>query len=170
MTLSSWLFWTLLPQGASVFHKHILFVLEYHHLISGVRKLELFRDFTEKELTDRFPFVEVGGEGKPRKCKSPQKVAIIIPYRNRAHHLKLLLNRLHPMLYKQSLHYRIFVIEQVSRCTSLVAIIILEISVLGYYRIFVIEQVIIILYRNRAQHLKLLLNMLHPMLYKQSLY
>ncbi|KAK3082960.1 hypothetical protein FSP39_010088, partial [Pinctada imbricata] len=78
----------------------------------GVRHVEMFRDLSEKELIDRYPFVREGGKWKPEKCRSVQKVAIIIPYRDRGHHLRLLLNRLHPMLRSQLIQYRIFVVEQ----------------------------------------------------------
>lgn len=55
-----------------------------------------------------------GGEFEPTSCKSLQKLGIIIPYRNREEHLKLLLNHLHYILKKQQLHYKIFVVEQTS--------------------------------------------------------
>lgn len=57
-------------------------------------------------------FVHKGGWWVPLKCRSKQNVAIIIPFRNREQHLKLLLHHLHPILMRQNLHYRIFVIEQ----------------------------------------------------------
>ena len=65
------------------------------------------------ELAKRYPSVNPGGQYSPPGCKSYQKVAIIVPYRNRLHHLKILLNRLHPMLMNQQIDYRIFIIEQV---------------------------------------------------------
>ena len=57
--------------------------------------------------------VETGGKWSPSECEAWQKVAIIIPYRDRYEHLALLLRRLHPMLQRQKIFYRIFVIEQV---------------------------------------------------------
>ena len=42
------------------------------------------------------------------------KVAIIIPYRKREDQLKVLMNTLHPLLYRQHIQYRIFVIQQQS--------------------------------------------------------
>ena len=42
-----------------------------------------------------------------------QKVAIIIPFRNRDAHLRTLLYYLHPMLMRQKLSYCIYVAEQV---------------------------------------------------------
>ena len=43
-----------------------------------------------------------------------EKVAIIIPYRDREDQLKVLMNTIHPILYRQNIRYRIFVIEQQS--------------------------------------------------------
>lgn len=57
-------------------------------------------------------FVLKGGTWTPTDCVPYQRVAIIVPYRNRWFHLRLLLDRLHPMLREQRIHYRIFLIEQ----------------------------------------------------------
>ncbi|KAK5864280.1 hypothetical protein PBY51_015536 [Eleginops maclovinus] len=43
---------------------------------------------------------------------SPQKVAIIIPFRNREEHLKYWLYYLHPILQRQQLDYGVYVINQ----------------------------------------------------------
>ncbi|ESO84536.1 hypothetical protein LOTGIDRAFT_132073, partial [Lottia gigantea] len=56
-----------------------------------------------------------GGVFKPDGCTAWQKVAVIVPYRDRLHHLKILLNRLHSMLVKQKIHYQIFVVEQLGK-------------------------------------------------------
>lgn len=53
------------------------------------------------------------GGRKPFNCQTIQKLGIIITYRDREDHLKLLLHRLHKFLYLQNIWYRIFVIEQV---------------------------------------------------------
>ncbi|VDP61154.1 unnamed protein product [Schistosoma curassoni] len=52
------------------------------------------------------------GSWKPQ-CVSSQKIAVIIPYREREKHLKLLLPRLHALLLRQNMPYYVFVIEQV---------------------------------------------------------
>lgn len=57
-------------------------------------------------------FVSPGGRWQPSQCFPFQRVAIIVPYRNRWFHLRILLHRLHPMLRLQKLDYQIFVIEQ----------------------------------------------------------
>ncbi|CAL1527173.1 unnamed protein product [Lymnaea stagnalis] len=53
-----------------------------------------------------------GGRYKPPDCTARHRVAIVIPYRNREEHLKILLRNLHPMLARQQLDYGIFVIDQ----------------------------------------------------------
>jgi len=57
-------------------------------------------------------FVYKGGWWAPLECKERFSTAIIIPFRNREQHLPILLRQLHPILYRQRLHYRIFIIEQ----------------------------------------------------------
>ncbi|XP_013073727.1 beta-1,4-N-acetylgalactosaminyltransferase bre-4-like [Biomphalaria glabrata] len=53
-----------------------------------------------------------GGRFKPPDCTARHRVAIIIPYRNRPEHLKILLKNLHPILGRQQLDYGIYVIDQ----------------------------------------------------------
>ena len=59
------------------------------------------------------PDVQNGGHWHPTNCTARQRVAIIIPFRNRSHHLSTLLYRLHPILQRQQLDYTIHVVEQV---------------------------------------------------------
>ncbi|KAK6985644.1 beta-1 4-N-acetylgalactosaminyltransferase bre-4 [Biomphalaria glabrata] len=56
--------------------------------------------------------VRMGGEWRPPSCISRHRVAIIIPYRDRWNHLKVLLHYLIPTLKRQQIHFRIFVVEQ----------------------------------------------------------
>ncbi|CAI5437876.1 unnamed protein product [Caenorhabditis angaria] len=58
-----------------------------------------------------------GGHGMPEKCQARHRVAIIVPYRNRESHLKILLHNLHSVLKKQQLDYAIFIVEQVANQT-----------------------------------------------------
>ncbi|KAF6040981.1 hypothetical protein EB796_000698 [Bugula neritina] len=58
------------------------------------------------------PHVEMGGKWQPSDCKSWQKVMIIIPYRDRDYHLRVLLNRLHTMLKTQKIAYQIILAVQ----------------------------------------------------------
>ena len=57
----------------------------------------------------------LGGRHFPAvNCQPRNKVAILIPYRNRDRELRVLLHHLHPILQRQQLSYGIFVIEQVN--------------------------------------------------------
>ena len=59
------------------------------------------------------PGVQAGGHWHPVNCTARQRVALIIPYRNRSDHLNALLYRLHPVLQRQHIDYTIYVLEQV---------------------------------------------------------
>ncbi|MCP9260480.1 Beta-1,4-N-acetylgalactosaminyltransferase bre-4 [Dirofilaria immitis] len=67
---------------------------------------------TFEEIEQLNPHLELGGHGKPKNCLSRHRVAIIVPYRDRAAHLCILLHNLHSLLTKQQLDYAIFIIEQ----------------------------------------------------------
>jgi hypothetical protein len=54
--------------------------------------------------------IHIGGSSAPENCMARQKVAIIVPYRDRKEHLDIFLYHLHPILQRQQLDYRIFVI------------------------------------------------------------
>ncbi|XP_071101720.1 beta-1,4-galactosyltransferase 3-like isoform X1 [Haliotis cracherodii] len=77
-----------------------------------IAKVDIFDEPAVEDIVARNPTVQKGGWWKPEGCSSWQKVAIIIPYRDRWQHLKKLLHRLHPMLRRQQIHYQVFVIEQ----------------------------------------------------------
>ena len=58
-------------------------------------------------------FVRKGGSCKPKDCRTRwPKLAVVVPYRDRAPQLKAFLYHLHPILQRQQLDYRIFVVEQ----------------------------------------------------------
>lgn len=61
------------------------------------------------------PDVRQGGKYTPPDCLPRQKVAILIPFRHREHHLKYWLHYLHPILRRQKVAYGIYIINQVSR-------------------------------------------------------
>lgn len=56
--------------------------------------------------------IELGGEWKPETCTARHRLAVIVPYRNRLTNLNLFLYHMHPLLQRQQLAYRIFVVEQ----------------------------------------------------------
>ena len=70
-------------------------------------------DYTEPDIIRQNPALMPGGVGRPRGCTARHRVAVIVPYRDRRQHLNILLSHLHPMLQRQQLDYRIYVVEQV---------------------------------------------------------
>lgn len=65
-----------------------------------------------KDMAFRFTWLQMGGHHTPTRCKPREWVAILIPFRNRDNHLRILLNNLHPILYHQQLEYTIYILEQ----------------------------------------------------------
>ncbi|XP_043941291.1 beta-1,4-galactosyltransferase 2 [Protopterus annectens] len=74
--------------------------------------IEFSTPMTQERLRKENPDVKEGGRYSPPDCKARQKVAIIIPYRNREHHLKYWLHYLHPILRRQKIDYGIYIINQ----------------------------------------------------------
>ncbi|XP_051266749.1 beta-1,4-galactosyltransferase 1 [Dicentrarchus labrax] len=77
----------------------------------------LYVDFKNKQTLDEVrekvgSSLQKGGRYKTPDCISRQKVAIIIPFRNRHEHLKHWLFYLHPILMRQQLDYGVYVINQ----------------------------------------------------------
>jgi len=64
---------------------------------------------TEEDHPELLP----GGHWAPTSCVPRQRIAIIVPFRDRESHLKVFLRILHPFLQRQLLDYTIFVVEQV---------------------------------------------------------
>lgn len=71
-------------------------------------------DISMDDLESLHPELEIGGHYKPPNCEAFQKIALIIPYRNREEHLRKFLHNIHPFLQKQQTEYVIYVIEQVN--------------------------------------------------------
>ncbi len=59
------------------------------------------------------PYVGHGGSWKPRDCIARQRLVVIVPYRDRAAHLRAFLMHMHPYLQRQMIQYKIYVFEQV---------------------------------------------------------
>lgn len=67
------------------------------------------------QTEDRFrELLLPGGWYKPQECNSKDRVAIVIPYRDRAEHLPVFLRNIHALLMKQQVEYGIFVVEQIA--------------------------------------------------------
>lgn len=56
--------------------------------------------------------ITYGGKFTPTHCNPIQKVAFIIPFRDRESHLKIFLNHMHSILPSQEIEYQFFIIEQ----------------------------------------------------------
>ena len=57
----------------------------------------------EQELEKMLYDVRIGGHSKPKHCISRDRVAIIVPYRNRSDHLRSFLFHLHTLLPRQQI-------------------------------------------------------------------
>nr|XP_049706718.1 beta-1,4-N-acetylgalactosaminyltransferase bre-4-like [Helicoverpa armigera] len=75
--------------------------------------LKVLKNKTNLEyVEEQNPDVMLGGYYAPAHCRSTYRVAVIVPYRDRKDNLAIFLRHLHPLLKKQLLEYRIFVVEQ----------------------------------------------------------
>ncbi|XP_028325842.1 beta-1,4-galactosyltransferase 3-like isoform X2 [Gouania willdenowi] len=86
-------------------------------LIVGRINVRIHSNFTMQELQRKNPLVVRGGRYRPPDCEARHRTAIIIPYRDREHHLKVLLYFLHPFLQRQQLNYGFYVIHQAGNYT-----------------------------------------------------
>ncbi|XP_054596798.2 beta-1,4-galactosyltransferase 3 isoform X2 [Nothobranchius furzeri] len=86
-------------------------------LIGGPIHVSFPSGLTLAEVQRKNPLVIRGGRYRPPNCEARHKTAIIIPHRNREHHLKFLLYYLHPFLQRQQLSYGIYVIHQAGNYT-----------------------------------------------------
>ena len=69
--------------------------------------------WTSQQLTDRYSNLAPGGRYTPAECRPVNRVAIVIPYRNRDEHLRYFLEYMHAILQRQQLEYQIFIVNQV---------------------------------------------------------
>lgn len=67
---------------------------------------------TMEQLEILFDNLGPGGHYSPPHCRARSRVALIIPYRDRASQLNALLYHMHPFLQKQQLEYGIIIVEQ----------------------------------------------------------
>ncbi|XP_074669569.1 beta-1,4-galactosyltransferase 1 isoform X2 [Strix aluco] len=81
-------------------------------LLVGALRVEFSQPVNLEEVARINPEVKAGGRFAPKDCIALQKVAIIIPFRNREEHLKYWLYYLHPILQRQQLDYGVYVINQ----------------------------------------------------------
>ncbi|KAK6324892.1 hypothetical protein J4Q44_G00042340 [Coregonus suidteri] len=81
-------------------------------LLVGPLRVEFSTPVSLDTVRKENPGLQEGGRYKPHDCVALQKVALIIPFRNRDNHLKFWLYYLHPILQRQQLDYGIYVINQ----------------------------------------------------------
>ncbi|XP_030648635.1 beta-1,4-galactosyltransferase 1 [Chanos chanos] len=81
-------------------------------LLVGPLRVEFSSPVTLDLVRRENPAIQMGGRFKPKDCIALQKVAIIIPFRNRDEHLKFWLYYLHPILQRQQLDYGVYIINQ----------------------------------------------------------
>lgn len=88
-----------------------------HHPVLPLTVGRLLIEFSSPMSMERVqrenPDVRQGGKYTPPDCVPRQKVAILIPFRHREHHLKYWLHYLHPILRRQKVAYGIYIINQV---------------------------------------------------------
>ncbi|XP_028316150.1 beta-1,4-galactosyltransferase 1 isoform X2 [Gouania willdenowi] len=80
-------------------------------LLVGPLTVEFGVEVTLQQVKEKNPDVMEGG-WRPSDCVSVQRVAILIPFRHRDEHLKLWLHYMHPILQRQQLDYRVYIINQ----------------------------------------------------------
>ncbi|XP_065601652.1 beta-1,4-galactosyltransferase 1 isoform X2 [Cyrtonyx montezumae] len=83
-----------------------------HANLVGPLRVEFSQPVNLEDVASANPEVREGGRFAPKDCKALQKVAIIIPFRNREEHLKYWLYYMHPILQRQQLDYGVYVINQ----------------------------------------------------------
>ncbi|CAB3984147.1 beta-1,4-N-acetylgalactosaminyltransferase bre-4 [Paramuricea clavata] len=103
------------------------------------------QEVVEQLSSDYDGLVKKGGAFTPTGCIAKNKLAIIIPYRNRSQHLRIFLRHMHPIMQRQMHDYRIFVVEQAGNYSfnraQLINIGFLEALKISDYQCFVFHDV-----------------------------
>jgi hypothetical protein len=84
---------------------------------SSIYKVAIHKDIYPFNIIEKHHGDDLhpGGHWFPKTCRTEQRLAIIICYRNRETHLKLFLDNIHSFLKKQQLDYTIFIVNQHGR-------------------------------------------------------
>lgn len=82
------------------------------NITSEMKEALLKEDQVKVELKMKEAGLGIGGRYEPIECRSRNKVAIVVPYRDRKEHLTVFLHYLHPFLQRQQLNYVIIIVEQ----------------------------------------------------------
>ncbi|KAK2184570.1 hypothetical protein NP493_260g03062 [Ridgeia piscesae] len=106
--------------GLRLWHRQLMFDMDMRRLldrttwdvVTGRIPVDTESTETFESLAARHPELEAGGLWRPTDCRSRHHVALIVPYRQREHHLKLFLNHIHPFLQRHQLDYGIYIVDQ----------------------------------------------------------
>ncbi|KAK3773354.1 hypothetical protein RRG08_023234 [Elysia crispata] len=93
-------------------HTKVLCPIEPDNLVGNGTDVNLTQPLDIDDIMAEHADVLDGGEWAPSDCVSRHRVAFVIPYRDRWGHLKSLLYYLIPVLKRQQIHFRMFVVEQ----------------------------------------------------------
>nr|XP_019925092.2 beta-1,4-galactosyltransferase 1-like isoform X1 [Crassostrea gigas] len=77
----------------------------------GYRKPVINERIVWEEVLEKYKAVRCDSHFQPSNCKARQKVALIVPFRDRYAHLEVFLRHIHPFLMRQQLDYGIYVID-----------------------------------------------------------
>lgn len=107
---------------------HFVISLNKFHKKNTASKLDLCPNTSQKLVGELVPYLnetnldifdeqfkngfESGGYYKPADCISRDRIAILVPVRNRAEQIPIFLKNLQPMLMRQLIEYQIFFIHQ----------------------------------------------------------
>ncbi|KAM3867294.1 beta-1,4-galactosyltransferase 1 [Diretmus argenteus] len=100
------------PEEAGTPTKKLETCPETSPMLVGPLRVEFNSPVSLEQIVKENPKVQPGGRYRPSDCIALQKVAIIIPFRNRDEHLKYWLYYLHPILLRQQLDYGVYIINQ----------------------------------------------------------
>ncbi|XP_076079131.1 beta-1,4-galactosyltransferase 4-like isoform X3 [Mytilus galloprovincialis] len=68
-------------------------------------------DIPIEKLDKKYTFM-ADGHYKPKNCTAYQKIAIVVPYRDRQLQLRIFLNNVIPRIHRQQLEFGIYIVEQ----------------------------------------------------------
>ncbi|KAM4048723.1 beta-1,4-galactosyltransferase 1-like isoform 2-T2 [Anomaloglossus baeobatrachus] len=85
--------------------------------LTGPFNVDVNRTLSLSDIMSENSLLQEGGRGKPQFCKAQQKIAIIIPFRDREPHLTIWLHYMLPLLQKQQGDFGIYVVEQSKNTT-----------------------------------------------------
>uniref|UniRef100_UPI00358DEE2F beta-1,4-galactosyltransferase 1-like isoform X5 n=1 Tax=Myxine glutinosa TaxID=7769 RepID=UPI00358DEE2F len=117
----TWVFPSLRPDG-EVINSSVVLQLELcpeqPEGLVGPLHIDFSAAVTIDQVAASNSMIKLGGRYGPSDCEARQKIAIVIPFRNREKHLVYWLYYLHPILIRQQGDYAIYVVHQVCSCTD----------------------------------------------------